>query len=681
MKTSIIIQARLGSKRLPNKIFKKIDNKTILEIIFRRLSKSKRADDIIFAIPKNRENLELKNFITKKLKAKIFLGPEEDVLKRYYMTARKFKSDIIVRITSDCPFADPSIIDNYIDILKRDNLDYVYNGYPHTYPDGFDVEVFNFKSLKAAHKSSKLTVQKDGVTRYFRDNLKKFKTKHIKSPIKNISKLRVTLDEEDDFNLINSIFNYFKPNIYISWLKIVELAKLKKSLFKINSAINNNEGRYLDNNQKLWKRANSIIPGGNSLLSKNPDLLLPGGWPTYYSKAKKIHIWDLTKKKYTDVCTMGVGTNILGYANTQVDNKVKHFIDCGNISTLNSPEEVQLAEKLLDLHPGLDMAKFARTGGEANAIAIRIARAAQNKDKHKIAICGYHGWHDWYLSSNLDNQKNLDNHLISSLKPNGVPSFLKNTCYPFEYGDYKKFDQLISKKNIGIIMMEVTRNKLLNLKFLNHVRNVSKKKGVILIFDECTSGFRETLGGIYKKTNVQPDMIVLGKALGNGYPITAILGKKEIMSHAKQSFISSTFWTERLGPVAALKTLEIMEKIKSWEIITKNGKYLNKQWLKIANENHLNLKINGLPSISKFEIKSNNFQAYKTFITQEMLKTGFLASNSVYLSIFHEKKVLDRYLDKLNDLFRIIKKCENKEKDIKDLLSYPISKKPFKRLN
>ena len=378
---------------------------------------------------------------------------------------------------------------------------------------------------------------------------------------------------------------------------------------------------------------------------------------------------------------MGVGTNILGYANTQVDNKVKHFIDCGNISTLNSPEEVQLAEKLLDLHPGLDMAKFARTGGEANAIAIRIARAAQNKDRHKIAICGYHGWHDWYLSSNLDNQKNLDNHLIASLKPNGVPSFLKNTCYPFEYGDYKKFDQLISKKNIGIIMMEVTRNKLLNLKFLNHVRNVSKKKGVILIFDECTSGFRETLGGIYKKTNVQPDMIVLGKALGNGYPITAILGKKEIMSHGKQSFISSTFWTERLGPVAALKTLEIMEKIKSWEIITKNGKYLNKQWLKIANENHLNLKINGLPSISKFEIKSDNFQAYKTFITQEMLKTGFLASNSVYLSIFHEKKVLDRYLDKLNDLFRIIKKCENKEKDIKDLLSYPISKKPFKRLN
>lgn len=296
MKTSIIIQARLGSKRLPNKIFKKVNNKTILEIIYKRVSKSKKADDIIFAIPKNRENLKLKNFIKKKLKAKLFLGPEEDVLKRYYMTAKKFKSDVIVRITSDCPFADPSIIDGYIDILKRDNLDYVYNGHPHTYPDGFDVEVFNFKSLRVAHKFSKLRVQKEGVTKYFRDNLKKFKTKHINSPIKNISQLRVTLDEEDDFKLISSIFDYFKPNIYFNWLKIVELAKFKKSLFKVNSAINNNEGGYMDNNQKLWKRANSIIPGGNSLLSKNPDLFLPGGWPTYYSKAKKIYIWDLTKK-------------------------------------------------------------------------------------------------------------------------------------------------------------------------------------------------------------------------------------------------------------------------------------------------------------------------------------------------------------------------------------------------
>ena len=230
-------------------------------------------------------------------------------------------------------------------------------------------------------------------------------------------------------------------------------------------------------------------------------------------------------------------------------------------------------------------------------------------------------------------------------------------------------------------MMEVSRNKSLNTKFINYVRNIAKKRGIILIFDECTSGFRETFGGIYKKINIQPDLVVLGKALGNGYPITAILGKKEVMNYAKQTFISSTFWTERLGPAAALKTLEIMEKLKSWEIITKTGKYLNKQWSKIANENNLKININGLPSISKFEIKSQNFQSYKTYITQEMLKKGFLASNSVYLSVYHDKKVLDNYLDNLNNIFKDIKRCEQKEKNIDNLLNFPVSIKPFKRLN
>ncbi len=237
MKTSIIIQARLGSKRLPRKVLRKINNKSILEIIFRRLSKSKNANDIIFAIPNNKENLELKKFIKKKLKAKVFLGPESNVLKRYYLAAKKFKSKIIVRITSDCPFVDPKIVDEYIDIIKKNRLDYVYNGHPHTFPDGLDVEVFNIKSLKIANINAKSKEQKNGVTRYFRDNLNKFKTQHVKCLIKNISNIRITLDEENDFQLIKNIFENFKPDIHFNWLKIIKLAKSQKKLFKINSNI------------------------------------------------------------------------------------------------------------------------------------------------------------------------------------------------------------------------------------------------------------------------------------------------------------------------------------------------------------------------------------------------------------------------------------------------------------
>ena len=679
MKTHIIIQARLGSKRLPEKVLKPIGEYNSLELIYKRVSKCQMVDDIIFAIPKSKENIKLKNFILNKITSKVFLGSEKNVLNRYYLAAKKYKSDIIVRITGDCPLVDSSIIDEFIKILKKNKLDYVYNGSPHTFPDGLDVEVFTFDAIKKANDNAIKLIQKEGVTRYFRDNLKKFKTKHIKCPFKDLSNLRITLDEETDLEVIRSIYEHFNPNINFSWRSIIKLFKKKPQIFKKNSHIKITDGNELDDNQKLWRRANVLIPSGNMLISKNPNLYLPNKWPTYFKKSKKISVWDLKNQKYTDMATMGVGTNILGYANSQIDKSVQNVLKKGTMTTLNCYEEVYLAEKLVAMHPWSEMVKFARTGGEANSISIRIARAASSKDN--IAFCGYHGWHDWYLSSNLGNKNNLDEHLISSLNPLGVPNNLKNTAFPFSYGDFKTLEKLIKKRNIGIIKMEVCRSSKPDISFLKKVRNIATKKKIILIFDECTSGFRESFGGLQKKINIKPDILILGKALGNGYPITAVLGKKEIMEYAEKTFISSTFWTDRIGPTAAIKTLEIMEKVKSWEKITKMGNYLNNQWKKIAKENNLNIKIEGLPAISKFTIKSNNFNAYKTFITQEMLKKKFLASNTVYLSIYHDKKIINEYLSILNDLFGVIKKCESGNENIFNKLEGPVAKKPFERLN
>ena len=679
LKTHIIIQARLGSRRFPEKILKSIGRYNSLELIFKRVSQSKEVNDIIFAIPQNKQNLKLKKIIKDKINCKVFLGSEKNVLNRYFLAAKKYKSDIIVRITADCPLVDSSIIDDYIKILKKNNLDYVYNGFPHTYPDGLDVEVFTFNAIKIANLKAKNIIQKEHVTRYFRDNINKFKTLHINCPIKDISNLRITLDKESDLKVIKNIYKSFNPKVNFDWKKIIELYKKDKNIFKYNKDLNINDGVKLDNNQKLWKRANLVIPSGNMLISKNPNLYLPNKWPSYFTKSKKINIWDLENKKFTDMSLMGVGTNILGYSNTKVDNAVKEVIGKGTMSSLNCFEEVYLAEKLVSMHSWSKMVKFARTGGEANAISIRIARAASSKDN--VAVCGYHGWHDWYLSSNLRNKKNLDTHLIESLNPLGVPNRLKDTSFPFNYGDFKTLEKLIKTKNIGVIKMEVCRSTSPNITFLKKVRNIATKKNIVLIFDECTSGFRESFGGIQKKIGINPDILILGKALGNGYPITAVLGKEEIMKFAEKTFISSTFWTDRVGPAAAIKTLEVMEKEKSWEKITKFGKYLNNQWLKITKENKLQIKVEGLPAISKFVILSKNFDAYKTFITQEMLKKNILASNSVYLSIYHSKKIIDEYLDILNDLFKIISKCESGEENIHDKLEGPIAKKPFERLN
>ena len=299
----------------------------------------------------------------------------------------------------------------------------------------------------------------------------------------------------------------------------------------------------------LWLRAKKVIPGGNMLLSKRPEMFLPNLWPAYFSSAKGFNVWDLDGVKYIDMSLMGVGTNTLGYGHPQVDIAVKKNIGLGNLTTLNCPEEVFLAEKLIEMHPWADMAKFTRSGGEANAVAIRIARAAAGKDG--VAICGYHGWHDWYLAANLNNDDQLDGHLLPGLKPNGVPRSLIGTVFPFNYNEIGELERLVSDNRIGVIKMEVSRNQIPKNDFLKKVRDLATQNGIVLVFDECTSGFRETFGGLHLKYGVNPDMAVFGKTLGNGYAINAVLGRRCVMDSAQSTFISSTFWTERIGPTAS----------------------------------------------------------------------------------------------------------------------------------
>jgi glutamate-1-semialdehyde aminotransferase len=431
--------------------------------------------------------------------------------------------------------------------------------------------------------------------------------------------------------------------------------------------------------QELYKQAKTLIPGGTMLLSKRPEMFLPEQWPAYFSQAKGCYVWDLDGKQYIDMTIMGIGTNTLGYGHDEVDEAVMQVVKKGNMSTLNCPEEVALAEKLIEINPWADMVRFARSGGEANAIAIRIARAASGRDK--VAICGYHGWHDWYLSVNHNQEDALSGHLLSGLDAAGVPKELKNTVFPFHYNDFEELEQIVAKENIGVIKMEVVRNFGPENNFLQKVRELATKKNIVLIFDECTSGFRETYGGIFKKYNVEPDLTIFGKTISNGYALTAVVGKRDIMEAAQKTFISSTFWTERIGPSAALKTLEVMERIKSWEIITEAGKKMQAGWSKIANDNNLKIKISGIPALSTYMFQSENNLEYKTLITQEMLKKSFLASTNFYAAIVHTNEKFDKYFDVLNDIYYSIQRCENGELNISDLLDGPVCHTGFQRLN
>ena len=431
--------------------------------------------------------------------------------------------------------------------------------------------------------------------------------------------------------------------------------------------------------QELYKKAKKLIPGGTMLLSKRPEMFLPDGWPSYFSKAKGCSVWDMDGKELIDMSIMGIGTNTLGYGNNIVDTAVMNTIAKGNMSTLNCPEEVYLAEKLIDINPWADMVRFARTGGEANSIAIRIARAASGKDK--VAICGYHGWHDWYLSANHNQVDSLSGHLLDGLSPKGVPKNLKDTVYPFNYNNYEELLSIVNNNEIGVIKMEVVRNFGPEDNFLHKVRKLATEKGIVLVFDECTSGFRETFGGIHKKYGVEPDIAMFGKTIGNGYALTAVVGRKSVMEAAQDTFISSTFWTERIGPTAALATLNVMEETKSWEIITSIGNKMRAGWKQLALDNNLHIEISGLPSLSTYRFKSDKGQAYKTLITQEMLTKGYLASTSFYASVAHNEANLNLYFEALNEVYVLISDCERGTKKVEDLLKFPVCHSGFKRLN
>ena len=402
---------------------------------------------------------------------------------------------------------------------------------------------------------------------------------------------------------------------------------------------------------ELWRHAKERIPGGSMLLSKRAELMLPAGWPAYFDRTSGCRIWDLEGTEYLDFGFMGIGTNILGYSYPAVDEAVRRVVDKGNLSTLNAPEEVWLADRLVELHPWADMVRYARSGGEICAVAVRIARAASGRDK--VAFCGYHGWHDWYLAANLNDDDSLDGHLLPGLEPRGVPRGLTGSSIPFRFNDLDGLRTILeSDPSVGTIFMEVQRSTPPEPGFLEGVRALATKHDAVLIFDECTSGFRRTLGGLHLHYGVEPDLATFGKTLGNGYAITAVIGREEVMQAAQTTFISSTFWTERIGPAAALAALAAMEREDAPARVHALGERMLTDWAALAADAGLELDLGQLPALATYSVRDRDPLLVKTFLTTRLLNRGFLGGPYYYASIAHTDDLRERYLEALAGIYR-----------------------------
>jgi glutamate-1-semialdehyde 2,1-aminomutase len=389
------------------------------------------------------------------------------------------------------------------------------------------------------------------------------------------------------------------------------------------------------------------IPAGTQLFSKRPELFSPEAWPTYFVKAKGISIWDKYGSKYLDMSHMGVGSCVLGYAYKPVDRAVTKIIRNGVQSTLIASQEMELANRLLDIHKWADMARFARSGGEAMSVAVRIARVATGKEK--VLFSGYHGWNDWYLAANLADEDQLQNVLLPGLSARGVPKGLAGSAIPFEFNNLEMFERVF-QENIGAIaaiVMEPRRSEPANPGFLERIRELCDKHSVVLILDEITTGWRANIGGIHLQGNVTPDLAVFAKAMSNGYAMSAIIGKESVMSTASASFISSTNWSERIGPAAALSTIEYYARNKVDQHILGIGDKVQKGWIECAESADLDVSVNtkGLPSLSSFSFDYPFARALNIEFTNRMLNRGWLAHNQFKPSYAHTDRHVHRYLN------------------------------------
>jgi glutamate-1-semialdehyde 2,1-aminomutase len=439
-----------------------------------------------------------------------------------------------------------------------------------------------------------------------------------------------------------------------------------------NSGINKFK---MGSGQQLYQRAKELIPGGTQLLSKRPEMFAPDVWPAYYSHAKGCRVWDLDENEYIDMSIMGIGANILGYADDDVDAAVIEAIHRGVSSSLNCPEEVELAELLIELHPWADMVRYTRSGGEAMAVAVRIARAKTKKDV--VLFSGYHGWSDWYLAANLGETDGLDGQLMPGLEPNGVPRGLVGSAMPFFFNDIENLTEVIqgNESRIAAIVVEPARGEEAPKEYLLNLKETAQTIGAVLIFDEITSGFRMCPGGIHLRYGVNPDIAVFAKSMANGYAMAAVLGTEAVMQAAQSTFISSTNWTERIGPTAALATIRKYIKNDVHKHISTIGDQVKNVWITKAKEHQLEIDVSGIASLCHLGFTGEGAQIVNTYFVTRMLEEGFLGYRQFKSSYAHSQDDVSSYAKSVDTIF-----SEIANKDHTSLLTTPIAHSGFSRL-
>jgi len=664
MKKVAIIQARMGSTRFPGKVLRSLGDQLVIQRVVNAALKASLVDEVVVTTSVKENDNQIYEWCIKN-DVRVFRGSEDNVLKRFYGAAKEIGADIIVRLTGDCPFLDPWIIDQIISMVTVGNLDYATNTMPPTWPDGLDCEAFTFKALEQAHLHAKRSSDTEHVTPYIRNNQKLFKTGNFVSPIKRLHEYRFTVDTPADLEFMESVYQIC-PNVN-SFSNLVATISEYPDLASKQPLIKRDEGfdkskstediicENFSVSQQLLNNALEVIPLGSQTFSKAYIQYPKNTAPLFLTHGQGSRVWDVDGNEYVDLVS-ALLPNILGYCDPDVNFAINEQLQKGISFSLPTELEIQLAEKLCQIIPSAEKVRFAKNGTDVTSAAIRLVRAYTSRDK--IIVCGYHGWQDWYIGSTTRNK--------------GVPSAISGLTTSVKYNDLEVIEKLIKSEEYAAIIMEPCNSQEPLPGYLKGIKDICEKHGSLLIFDEIITGFRFALGGAQEYFGVTPHLSCFGKAMGNGMPISAIVGRNDIMKEMEEIFFSGTFGGEALSLAAAIATIDKIEEAKVIPYLWEVGDELTHEVNTIIKDLNLEevialcgfspwkiLQFKDCKNASQFEIR--------TFFMQEMIKRGVLILGSHNVSFSHNKldrtQIILAYKEVLNRLQDCLKK-DNLKKNI-----------------
>ena len=643
-----VVQARMSSTRLPGKVLAEVGGLPILGHVIRRLRRARLVDEIVVAAPRNSADDSIARFCEQEGVA-CFRGSEPDVLDRYWQAARSCSADIVVRVTADCPLIDAAVVDKVVQRFLDGGYDYVSNTLRYTYPDGLDTEVFSISALERAWHEAVKPSEREHVTPYLKAG--KFRTCNVENEEVVAPNLRWTVDEPADLDFVRRVFAGFADAEYFGMKEVLNFLNQHAAVQALNSSLISNEGYYrslyeesvagaapqkpLHKSQEWLRRSQKVIPGGAQTFSKSFNQHVEGVAPIFLQRGDGCRVWDVDGNEYIDFI-QGLLPNLLGYAHKEVNAAVTRQLSEGHSFSLPHPVEVELAERLTRLIPCAEMVRFGKNGSDATAGAVRAARAYTNREH--IACCGYHGWQDWYIGS--------------TTRSAGVPGAVRALTHPFPYNDLPALENLLEQHpgQCAAVIMEPVNFTEPAPGFLQGVKELAHRHGALLIFDEICSGFHFGLGGAQKRYNVIPDLACFGKAMGNGFPISCVVGRADVMRIFEEIFFSFTFGGEVASMAAAFKVLDILEYTDALARMEGNGRTLQDGFNALAKIAGLQdrLTCTGHPtwSLIKFrDAEGKDSFLLRSLMSQELVKRGILALATHNMTAAHDEAAVQQALE------------------------------------